>query len=69
MEKISIFWFRRDLRLYDNTALYYAIQENIPVLPLFIFDSEILDDLKDKSDARVNFIHDQLTEINDQLKK
>lgn len=69
MSEISIFWFRRDLRLYDNTALYYALQENQPILPLFIFDSEILDDLKDKSDARVNFIHDQLTEINEQLKK
>lgn len=68
MSKISIFWFRRDLRLYDNTALYYALQENEAVLPLFIFDSEILDDLKDKSDARVNFIHDQLNEINEQLK-
>jgi deoxyribodipyrimidine photo-lyase len=69
VNKISIFWFRRDLRLYDNTALYYAIQENYPVLPLFIFDSEILDDLKDKSDARVNFIHDQLIDINRQLNK
>ncbi len=69
MDKISIFWFRRDLRLYDNTALYYALQENQAVLPLFIFDSEILDDLKDKSDARVNFIHDQLTDINQQLNK
>ncbi|HET8858340.1 deoxyribodipyrimidine photo-lyase [Marivirga sp.] len=69
MDKISIFWFRRDLRLYDNTALYYALQENEAVLPIFIFDSEILDDLKDKSDARVNFIHDQLTDINEQLHK
>lgn len=69
MEKISIFWFRRDLRLYDNTALYYALQENQPVLPLFIFDSEILDDLKDKSDARVSFIHNHLTAINEQLQE
>ncbi|RUA27567.1 MAG: deoxyribodipyrimidine photo-lyase [Bacteroidetes bacterium] len=69
MEKTSIFWFRRDLRLYDNTALYYALQENLPVLPLFIFDTEILDDLKDKSDARVNFIHDQLIVMNEKLKK
>ncbi|WP_375581120.1 deoxyribodipyrimidine photo-lyase [Marivirga tractuosa] len=66
---IIIFWFRRDLRLYDNTALYYALQDNQPVLPIFIFDSEILDDLKDKSDARVNFIHNQLTEIDKQLQE
>ncbi|SMG38892.1 deoxyribodipyrimidine photo-lyase [Marivirga sericea] len=69
MSKISIFWFRRDLRLFDNTALYYALQENEPVLPLFIFDSDILDDLNDKSDARVNFIHDQLTHIDNELQK
>lgn len=69
MDKISIFWFRRDLRLYDNTALYYAIQEKEPVLPLFIFDTEILDDLVDREDARVNFIHNQLSEINNQLKE
>ncbi|WP_340153302.1 deoxyribodipyrimidine photo-lyase [uncultured Marivirga sp.] len=69
MDKISIFWFRRDLRLYDNTALYYSLQEEYPVLPIFIFDSEILDDLKDKSDARVSFIHDELTKINQQLEK
>jgi deoxyribodipyrimidine photo-lyase len=69
VDKISIFWFRRDLRLYDNTAMYYALQEDEPVLPLFIFDSEILDDLKDKSDARVNFIHDQLSDINQHLKE
>jgi deoxyribodipyrimidine photo-lyase len=69
VNKISIFWFRRDLRLFDNTALYYALQESEPVLPLFIFDSEILDDLTDKSDTRVHFIHDQLTEINKQLKE
>jgi deoxyribodipyrimidine photo-lyase len=67
VEKISIFWYRRDLRLYDNTAFYYSLKENQPVLPLFIFDSEILDDLKDKTDARVNFIHDQLIDINQQL--
>jgi deoxyribodipyrimidine photo-lyase len=69
VDKISIFWFRRDLRLYDNTALYYAIQEKEPVLPLFIFDTEILDDLVDREDARVNFIHNQLSEINNQLKE
>jgi len=69
VNKISIFWFRRDLRLYDNTGLYYALQEDNPVLPLFIFDTEILDDLKDKNDARVTFIHNQITKINNQLKE
>lgn len=43
--KISIFWFRRDLRLEDNTALNRAFEEGLPVLPLFIFDTVILDEL------------------------
>jgi deoxyribodipyrimidine photo-lyase len=69
VDKITIFWFRRDLRLYDNTALYYALQEEKPVLPIFIFDSEILNDLKDRSDARVHFIHDEISKIDAELKK
>lgn len=67
MSKISIFWFRRDLRLTDNTALYYALKEGIPVLPIFIFDRNILDKLEDKKDARVQFIQETLSGINQQL--
>ncbi|MBK6266338.1 deoxyribodipyrimidine photo-lyase [Marivirga sp. S37H4] len=69
MEKLNIFWFRRDLRLFDNTGLYYAQNEKKPVLPIFIFDTEILNDLVDKKDARVSFIHHTLKEIDLQLKK
>jgi deoxyribodipyrimidine photo-lyase len=54
---ITIFWFRRDLRLNDNAGLYRALNSGNPVLPLFIFDKEILDKLEDKDDARVTFIH------------
>jgi deoxyribodipyrimidine photo-lyase len=50
---ISIFWFRRDLRLTDNAGLYYALKESENVLPIFIFDKNILDDLEDKQDKRV----------------
>ncbi len=67
-EKITLFWFRRDLRLDDNTGLYYALKDKYPVLPLFIFDTEILDDLEDKEDARVEFIHNQVAAIHQQLK-
>ncbi|WP_194776611.1 cryptochrome/photolyase family protein [Pararhodonellum marinum] len=67
-EKINLFWFRRDLRLEDNTGLYYAYQNEENVLPLFIFDQEILDELEDKKDARVQFIHDQVSRLHDQLK-
>jgi deoxyribodipyrimidine photo-lyase len=60
MLMIAIFWLRRDLRLFDNHGLYQALQGPLPVLPLFIFDSEILGHLADKKDARVNFIHREL---------
>ncbi|WP_215223199.1 cryptochrome/photolyase family protein [Echinicola shivajiensis] len=67
MEKVCIFWFRRDLRLEDNTGLFYACQNETNVLPIFIFDTSILDELEDKKDARVTFIHQHLISINEQL--
>ncbi len=69
MQKITLFWFRRDLRLEDNTGLYYALKQEDNVLPLFIFDKNILDKLEDKSDARVDFIHQQLLSIHQELVK
>ena len=66
---VNIFWFRRDLRLHDNAGLYYALKENIPVLPIFIFDRNILDELDDKADRRVEFIHNALQEIQSSLNK
>ncbi|EON77740.1 Deoxyribodipyrimidine photolyase [Lunatimonas lonarensis] len=67
MEKITLFWFRRDLRLEDNVGLYYAFSQERNVLPLFIFDTEILNKLEDKCDARVGFIHAQLQRLNQEL--
>lgn len=67
--KMNIFWFRRDLRLTDNAGLYHALKGGNPVQPIFIFDSEILDKLEDKDDARVEFIHQTLQTINDELKE
>ena len=63
----SVFWFRRDLRLQDNAALSYALKENKNVIPVFIFDSNILDKLEDKEDKRVEFIHQSLSLIKKQL--
>ncbi len=65
-KKVNIFWFRRDLRLHDNVGLYHALKSDLPVVPIFIFDSEILDKLA-KNDARLNFIHDTLQNMNKQL--
>lgn len=66
-QPVSIFWFRRDLRLHDNAGLYHALKGPNPVLPLFIFDRNILDDLPDRSDARVEFIHQTISEVKDRL--
>jgi deoxyribodipyrimidine photo-lyase len=62
-QPIAIHWFRRDLRLKDNTALYKAHQSGLPVLGLFIFDTNILDKLEERSDARVTFIHRQIQQL------
>lgn len=66
-QKISIFWFRRDLRLEDNAGLLHALNASHPVLPIFIFDTGILGALEDKSDRRVDYIHQALSAINTQL--
>lgn len=64
---ISIFWHRRDLRLTDNAGAFLALNSGLPVLPLFIFDTEILDKLEDKVDARVGFINQELAKIKKEL--
>ena len=66
---VSLFWFRRDLRLHDNAGLYHALKSGTPVLPIFIFDRTILDQLDEKADARVQFIRDSLSLIQEELKK
>ncbi len=68
-KNVCIFWFRRDLRLEDNAGLYHALRSGVPVLPLFIFDTNILDKLEDRDDARVTFIYHHLDLLNTQLKK
>ncbi len=65
---VSIFWFRRDLRLKDNAGLYNALKNSENVLPLFIFDTNILDKLQDNKDARVTFIYDVLCELKGELR-
>ena len=67
--KISIFWFRRDLRLEDNIGLSQALQGGYPVLPIFIFDETILNKLEDKTDRRVDYIQQALSSMNEKLKK
>jgi deoxyribodipyrimidine photo-lyase len=63
---MNIFWFRRDLRINDNHALNLAATKG-NVLPIFIFDTDILDKLDDKSDARLSFIYQQICTLHQKL--
>lgn len=66
--QVAIFWFRRDLRLHDNRSLYHAHQEEFPVQPIFIFDTNILNELP-KKDARVEFIHQEISRLQNEIEK
>lgn len=72
---VNIFWFRRDLRLDDNAGLYQALKAGVPVLPVFIFDRNILVELTagrpegTVADRRVEFIHLALQDMQQQLEK
>ncbi len=68
MEEVNIFWFRRDLRLYDNSGLSAATHSKNKVIPIFIFDTSITNKLPN-NDRRINFIFDNLLEIDLKLKK
>ena len=67
MEKLTVFWFRRDLRLDDNKGLYKALRGGNKVLPIFIFDTEITSKLS-KDDARLSFIYKALGGINNTMR-
>ena len=66
-QTVSIFWFRRDLRFEDNHALFEATKSETQILPLFIFDTDILSQLEDKNDRRVDFVYQALTDLQNKL--
>jgi deoxyribodipyrimidine photo-lyase len=66
-QKICLFWFRRDLRIEDNASLFKALKSGVPVVPIFIFDPNILSKLEDTQDARVSFLHERLKDLKIQL--
>jgi deoxyribodipyrimidine photo-lyase len=68
-QTISLFWFRRDLRLQDNTGLIQALKGPYPVLPVFIFDKSILENLENNKDARVTFIYNEVCRLQKQLRE
>src|SRR5690348_5462261 len=63
----SLVWFRRDLRDYDHAALYHALKSSQQVYCAFVFDTDILDHLKDKEDRRVEFIWESVDELKSTL--
>lgn len=65
--EVAVFWFRRDLRMEDNAGLYHALKSGYPVLPLFIFDETILNQLEDRKDRRVAFIHSAVEAVHHEL--
>lgn len=66
-ERINVFWFRRDLRLNDNAGLFHALNAELPVLGIFIYDTTILDELEDQNDRRVSFIYHHLLSVQKRL--
>ncbi|MAS30611.1 MAG: deoxyribodipyrimidine photolyase, partial [Flavobacteriaceae bacterium] len=68
MNKGTIFWFRRDLRLHDNVGLFHALSKSNNVYPIFIFDKDITNNLNE-DDYRLNFIKEQIKLMNEKLKK
>ena len=65
----ALFWFRRDLRFDDNVGLFQALKCGLPVLPVFIFDTDILQQLPEKQDKRVELIHQRLSFLHTELQK
>jgi deoxyribodipyrimidine photo-lyase len=68
-QQIAVFWFRRDLRLYDNHALYRALCSGVPVIPVFIFEPEILGKLQWNNNARGFFIYNELFKLKSELER
>ncbi len=67
--KTAVFWFRRDLRIKDNAGLYHALKSNGSVLPVFIFDTDILKRFSDPLDKRVLFIYQRLLQLKAELQE
>lgn len=65
-ESIAVFWFRRDLRIIDNAALFKVLTSGFKVLPVFIFDKLILKKLN-PDDKRVSFIYQAIQHLNQLL--
>ncbi len=66
MEELALFWFRRDLRVEDNTALFHALTSGFRVLPVYIYDPAIIDKLE-RTDRRISFLKDILSRLREKF--
>ena len=68
MYELSLFIFRRDLRIQDNTALNKALEESKIVIPLFIFTpAQVSDENKYKSSNAIHFMIESLYDLDHQI--
>ncbi len=66
MDNLAVFWFRRDLRVEDNRALYHALTSGYKVLPVFIYDTVTLDKLE-RDDRKMSVLKDCLLKLREKL--
>lgn len=65
---INVVWFKRDLRLQDNEAIFNATKSDIPTLLLYVFEKSLEND-SHYSQRHWNFIKQSLVDINKQLEQ
>ncbi len=64
--KKSLIRFRQDLRIFDNTAFFYAAQESVEILPVFVLDKKFLDH---KEDKRLWFLYAALEKLSEDIQQ
>ena len=69
MYKKSIFWFRQDLRVQDNTGLFEAVHGSEEVLPVFILDENITQKFGGLEDQKFWFLREALEKISSDLRE
>lgn len=67
--KKAIFWFRQDLRVYDNRGLIDCIEQNDLVLPIFILDKNLVDWFWWLTDKKFGFLREMLEKLDKDLKQ
>ena len=67
-EEINIVWFKRDLRLQDNEAIFNALKSKKRVLFMYVFENSLIND-PHYDQRHWNFIKQSIEDLNDELIK